>query len=144
MCSRGFRRTLGWLFLWTLGLFFYTKIFFNPIVIQCVCLDCSSLLNNMLHRSCFWGVQIDLVFGQNLENGPKLQPPLCLRYTMSGQKQKQVGFTQWMTMCTMHWNNGKMKQGSLTQSQCPLWDQRVAGRSWLSSSFPEHRQSLVC
>ncbi len=93
--------------------------FYSTAIVFVCSLDCSFLLDNMFHCSRLWGVQIDLVFSQNLENGPKLQPPLSLRYTMSGTEtdsvstwgsSDKIGFTQWMTTCTIKWNNGKMKQ----------------------------------
>lgn len=39
----------------------------------------ATLLDHMLHVGVFRGVQFDVIFSQNLHDGPDFQPPLCLR-----------------------------------------------------------------
>lgn len=41
------------------------------------------LLDDVLHRSLFSNVQVDLVLGQDFQDGPQFNPPLCFWNTMS-------------------------------------------------------------
>lgn len=37
----------------------------------------SPLLDHVLHVCMFCGVELDVILGQDLHDGPDLQPPLC-------------------------------------------------------------------
>ena len=47
-----------------------------------------SILNDMFHVSVLWGVQADIVLGQDRQDGPQLKPPLGLGDTVSKGGQK--------------------------------------------------------
>lgn len=48
--------------------------------------------DDMFHQSMLRGVQINLVFGQDLHNRPQLQPPLGFRNTVPLRTEIRVNF----------------------------------------------------
>lgn len=85
----------------------------------------ATLLDHMLHVGVFRGVQFDVIFSQDLHDGPDFQPPLCLRDAAPATDGRDHSLTCY---CTYILTTCELENIYHTQNLCLPSIQREVGR----------------